>query len=224
MRGQFLRSYRNLSEDLHYIENRKIKKYSVSVISRKIDQLVKEERLKVDDTELGTLFTVTNYDEYQVLDNYKTKLGTGLEQSGNSDGTGLEQYRNNNKKDKKEKNVKKENIKTSRKFIYDDTHYKLSTFFLEQIRKNNPDHKEPNLELWSNDIRLMMEQDNRTYEQIEYLMKWVQQDDFEKVNVLSPSKLRKRYDQLVMKVKQGKNKPNVVPMKKSNTELDWEAL
>lgn len=122
------------------------------------------------------------------------------------------------------KNVKNEKKKNSRKYIYDDTHYQLSLFFLKQIRNNNPEHREPNLEAWSSDIRLMMEQDNRTEEQIRYLMKWVQEDDFEKVNVLSPNKLRKRFDQLVMKVKQDKKKANVVPLKQSNTNLDWEAL
>lgn len=61
-RGQLLRSFRNLSDDLQYIENRKVKKYSVSVISRKVEQLVKENRLKIESTELGTLFTVVNYD------------------------------------------------------------------------------------------------------------------------------------------------------------------
>ena len=48
----------------------------------------------------------------------------------------------------------------------------------------------------------MLELDNRTEEQIRYLMNWVQKDSFEMTNVLSPSKLRKRFDQLVMKVKQ----------------------
>jgi hypothetical protein len=109
-RGQFLRSYRNLADDLQYIENRSIKKYSISVISRKIDQLVKEERLKIEDTELGTLFTVVNYDIYQGFDHYKKQeLGTELEQCWNSDGTELEQKRNNNKKVNKEKKEKKDN-------------------------------------------------------------------------------------------------------------------
>ena len=60
--------------------------------------------------------------------------------------------------------------------------------------------------------------DNRTEEQIKYLMKWVQQDDFEMTNVLSPSKIRKRYDQLVMKVKNQKKKP------KKQEEIDWEGM
>jgi hypothetical protein len=111
-RGQFLRSYRNLSDDLSYIENRKVKKYSVSVISRKIDSLVKEERLKIEDTELGTLFTVVNYDMYQGFEHYKKQeLGTELEQCWNNDGTELEQSGNNNKKVNKDKKVKKDNKK-----------------------------------------------------------------------------------------------------------------
>jgi hypothetical protein len=109
-RGQYLRSYRNLAEDLQYIENRKIKKYSVSVISRKIEQLIKEERLKIEDTELGTLFTVVNYQQYQGFDGYKKKeLGTELEQSWNGAGTELEQSGNNNNNVKKVKKDKSSN-------------------------------------------------------------------------------------------------------------------
>lgn len=93
-RGQFLRSYRNLREDLQYLENRSIKKYSLSVIKRKIDSLVEENRLKIEDTELGTLFTVVNYEQYQGLDNYKND---NLERRKNADGTELERSWNNNK-------------------------------------------------------------------------------------------------------------------------------
>jgi hypothetical protein len=93
-RGQYLRSFRNLAEDLKYIDNRQVKEYSVSVISKKINQLVKEERLEIETTELGTLFTVVNYDRYQVLDNYMTEPRTVREQS-----------ENNNKKDKNVKNI-----------------------------------------------------------------------------------------------------------------------
>jgi hypothetical protein len=111
-RGQYLRSYRNLRKDLEYKENKAIKMYSLSSISRKIDQLVKEERLKIDDTEYGTLFTVVNYEEYQGFERYKkTEPETVLEQSGNSPGTVLEQSGNNNKKDIKVKKVKKDKLK-----------------------------------------------------------------------------------------------------------------
>lgn len=93
-RGQFLRSYRNLQDDLQYLENRSIKKYSLSVIKRKIDSLVEENRLKIEDTELGTLFTVVNYEQYQGLENYR---GDNLERRKNGDGTEMERSWNNNK-------------------------------------------------------------------------------------------------------------------------------
>ncbi|MNJ25685.1 hypothetical protein D3C77_201380 [compost metagenome] len=106
-RGQYLRSLRNLADDLSYIENKKVRKYPISTISRKISSLVDEGRIKMEDTELGTLFTVVNYDKYQVLDNYKKESGTDLEHSWNTHGTVMEQSWNNNKN---VKNVFKENI------------------------------------------------------------------------------------------------------------------
>jgi hypothetical protein len=109
---------------------------------------------------------------------------------------------------REEKSKEEKSKKNSPKQVYDEAsiYFQLASYFFERIRLNNPDHKQPNLQTWSNDIRLLMEVDNKNEEQIRYLMKWVQEDSFECVNVLSPSKLRKRFDQLVMKVKQEKKK------------------
>lgn len=104
-RGQYLRSYRNLRKDLEYIENRQVKSYSISTIKRTIDKLVKENRLLIEDTELGTLFTVVNYEEYQGFGSIKKE---NMVQQGNSVGTVAEQSRNNNNKDKKDKKDIKE--------------------------------------------------------------------------------------------------------------------
>ncbi|MFD1179513.1 hypothetical protein ACFQ3W_24895 [Paenibacillus puldeungensis] len=119
-RGQFLRSYRNLINDLEYLDNRSLKKYSISVISKKIDQLVNEERLKIESTELGTLFTVVNYAEYQGFDRYKNTTENGArterEHFENSPRTERERSENNNNKDNKDKKVKKEKIKDNTAF------------------------------------------------------------------------------------------------------------
>lgn len=128
---------------------------------------------------------------------------------------------NTNKNAKNVKNVKN---KERRKRVYDETsvYFQLATFFFEQIKNNNPEHKEPNLQNWSDDIRKMMELDKRTEEQVRYLIQWVQQDDFEMVNVLSPAKLRKRWDQLVMKVKQeNKSLNNVTPIDKAQKKYNY---
>ncbi|GGJ86174.1 hypothetical protein GCM10007063_05860 [Lentibacillus kapialis] len=100
----------------------------------------------------------------------------------------------------------KQKESSSRKYIYDDTHLSMAESFYKKILDNNPNNKKPDFEKWANEIRLMMERDGRNEEQITYLMNWVQQDDFEMSNVMSPDKLRKRFDQLIMKVKNQKSK------------------
>ncbi|MGX4686324.1 DnaD domain-containing protein [Vagococcus sp. JNUCC 83] len=103
-RGQYLRSYRNLKEDLAYVEKRAIKYYSLHTIKNKIDKLVEENRLKIETTDYGTLFTVVNYEEYQGFERYANPI---TEQQRNSNGTPTEQQRNNNKNVKKDKNDNK---------------------------------------------------------------------------------------------------------------------
>lgn len=108
-RGQYLRSYRKLQCDLIYVENRTVKKYSLSTIERAVKQLIAMQIIAVCGTELGTLFTVLNYDKYQLNQSknstydgtqqpYKLELGTEL-------GTNAEHIRDNNN------NVNKENNK-----------------------------------------------------------------------------------------------------------------
>lgn len=107
---------------------------------------------------------------------------------------------------KNEKNVKNEkNINTSR-LKYEICDMENAEYLFKEIKNNNPDAKKPNLEKWANEFRLIRERDKRTDEQIKYLIKWTQQDDFWKANILSPSSLRKHYDKLVVKIKSVKGK------------------
>jgi hypothetical protein len=111
---------------------------------------------------------------------------------------------------KESKENKKKEKPSSPKQVYDEGSipYQLALRLFKNILNNNPDYKEPNLQNWANDVRLMMKQDKRTEEQISYLMDWVQNDSFWKTNILSVSKLREKFDQLVMKVKEDINKKN----------------
>lgn len=198
-RGQFLRSYRNLREDLEYVENRSIKKYSLSVIKRKIDSLVEENRLKIEDTELGTLFTVVNYESYQVLDNYKK---SNLERRKNADGTGMERSGNNNKNVKNVKNEKEDSTLRS-KLKFETNHLKLAELLFKKIKENNPNAREPNLESWANTFRLMMERPKelRSGKDIQDLIIWSQDHHFWYKNILSADKLRKQFDRLQLEMK-----------------------
>src|SRR5690606_5483547 len=92
---------------------------------------------------------------------------------------------------------------STRKQVFepDSDYYKLAEFMLSEIRKNNPSHKQPNLQTWSEDFRKLVEIDKREKREISRMIRWTQKDEFEMVNVLSPAKLRKRYDNLAMKMK-----------------------
>lgn len=60
--------------------------------------------------------------------------------------------------------------------------------------------KEPNWTTWANEIRLMREQDNRTHKQICELFSRANRDSFWCRNILSPSKLREKWDELSLKL------------------------
>lgn len=101
-RGQYLRSYRNLREDLMYFDNNAIKYYSLSYIKKVIDKLVADGRLEKEETKLGTLFTVVNYSKYQGFERF---YNDNREQHENGTKTEQEQNENNKKKDNKVNNI-----------------------------------------------------------------------------------------------------------------------
>ncbi|AHK20351.1 hypothetical protein BF17_14315 [Yersinia similis] len=68
-----------------------------------------------------------------------------------------------------------------------------------KIRIVNAAAKEPNWVEWSNDVRLMHEQDDRSHREICELFKWANTDSFWAANILSPRKLRVKWDELVMR-------------------------
>jgi len=198
-RGQFITSIRKL-EDRWNWSNTKIINF--------LKLLESDEMIVFKSDTKKTVITIDKYDFYHDNGNGKTSP-----KHHESDTNASRKHTNNN--DNNVNNVKK----YSRKQVYDESsnYYQLAIFFYQQIKKNNPNHKEPNFQTWSDDIRKMIELDERTDEQVKYLMQWVQEDDFEMANVLSPSKLRKRFDQLVIKVKQTKKK-------QKPKSIDWEGL
>lgn len=68
------------------------------------------------------------------------------------------------------------------------------------ILQNNPKAKTPSaLDGWVDTVRLMVERDGRTLEEIDFVIGFSQKDDFWRRNILSMEKLRKQFDQLWMK-------------------------
>lgn len=69
------------------------------------------------------------------------------------------------------------------------------------IQQLNPKHKTPDFDKWADEVRLIRERDNRTREEIMQLFHWANADPFWQTNILSPAKLREKWDVLTMQTK-----------------------
>jgi hypothetical protein len=99
-KGQYVRAFSQLGEDLMYIEGRSKKALAKSTVKRAVDKLVKKRLLLAEETPLGTLFTVVNSDDFKCLDGTGNFFcppfrETDMEHTQNNNKTELEQYKRN---------------------------------------------------------------------------------------------------------------------------------
>ena len=112
--------------------------------------------------------------------------------------------------------------KTGKKFVYTDDDLRAANWIFGLIKNLSPNVKTPTFESWANEIRLMRERDGRTLKDICELFKWANKDEFWSANILSPSKLRDKWDQLEIK----KRSCKAVKRKESFAEKnasDWSS-
>ena len=91
-------------------------------------------------------------------------------------------------------------------------------YLYSKIKGNNPEHRpltDAQKQSWADHIRLMIERDNRTAEQIKNMIDWCQNNEFWKQNILSTAKLRKQYDTM-------RPKATAEYQRKPAGELSWE--
>ncbi|ACO30485.1 phage replisome organizer N-terminal domain-containing protein [Bacillus cereus] len=125
----------------------------------------------------------------------------------------------------KEKDKKKKQKPSRHKFETCDTNG--AKYLFEKIKGNNPKQKEPNFDSWANDFRLMREKDNRESKEIKDVIDWCQADPFWQGNILSPKKLREKFDQLTIQMNSKKGAKNNDPIASNGaiyyneTELDF---
>jgi hypothetical protein len=100
--------------------------------------------------------------------------------------------------DKNRLDKKKNNKNTPAKPSYTDWDMGFAINAAETIRQTtNPDLKQPNLEVWAKDARLMRERDSRSPEDMQRMWQWARSNTFWQANILSISKFREKFDQLV---------------------------
>ena len=102
------------------------------------------------------------------------------------------------RKETKEEEKKDYMSKPKKVFDAKSVEYKCSEYLFKKIKKNNPEAKEPNLQVWAKHIDLMLRIDKRSIYDIKKIIDWCQQNYFWYKNILSTLKLRKQYDQLTL--------------------------
>lgn len=89
----------------------------------------------------------------------------------------------------------------------------LTLYLLKRIRQNNPEFKEPDVQVWAGDIHRMVTEDGRAEEKIKKAIDWCQNNTFWKAKILDAKTLRQKYDRLVMEAiaeKERQQKPKNV--------------
>jgi len=86
------------------------------------------------------------------------------------------------------------------------------------IHDMQPERKPPKLDEWATTVRLMRERDGRSHQDIRDLFARVHADGFWRVNVLSPETLRKKWDDLTLKLSRDRNSKTTHPSRVATKE------
>lgn len=100
----------------------------------------------------------------------------------------------------------KDSIDSSKatKVRFEQRDMRLAELLRDLIAANYPNWQPPKtLDKWAEDINKIIRLDNRTEQQVEYVIRWVQRNDFWAKNILSGSKLRKQFNRLVVEITNG---------------------
>lgn len=105
--------------------------------------------------------------------------------------------------------------------------FRQAKLLFEKIKENDPHVKPPDIGKWAAAFDRMHKYDNRSWEEIEALIIFSQEDEFWCTNILSPGKLRKQATQLTLRMKKGSKKGNgekEVRLVDKNHDLAWDIV
>jgi len=126
-----------------------------------------------------------------------------------------------NATDKELDKDKERDISSGQKLKFTDEQMSLAVLLLNRILENKPNYNSPKkLDSWANEIRLMIERDNRTIQQIETVINWCSKDIFWKTIILSAANIRKNFDKLEGKMQQENNQTKLF-VKKDTRDIEW---
>lgn len=114
-------------------------------------------------------------------------------------------------------NTKKQLKPQTKKKVFseDSLEIKISKYLYDRILLFNKQHKKPNFQQWALHVDKILRIDNRQKKDIKRVIDFATGDDFWQGNILSTSKLRSQFDQLLIKT-------NAVQIKMVNAQKEQE--
>ena len=118
-------------------------------------------------------------------------------------------------------------------FVSDSNEFRLASLLFNEIKKRNPGHKKPDLQKWSEFIDKMIRLDKRDPQTIANVIAWCQADTGDgdngkwkgwQNNILSTSKLRDKFDDIVLKMKPSHISPDSGDPGETMDEATWNAV
>ena len=114
---------------------------------------------------------------------------------------------------------------TTSKFNEQSIEYGLSNLLYTKMLENDAKTKQPNLYKWAEHIDKLMRIDGRSQEEIEAVIVFATKDEFWQSNILSTSKLRQKFPQLILKINKtsrGEKVAETKPGKYAHLVNRWE--
>lgn len=213
-RGQILTSYKEIREGLHWRIGWRKMTFTKWQCENTMKLLKSAAMIATQKTTRGIIITIVKYDYYQNpknYDNHTSATPTTTREPQATDTT-------NKNWEKGEKGNKQEKTYSS-----DSIEFGLAELLFSQIRLRKSDYKEPNLQNWSKHVDYMIRLDEREPERIEDVIKWCQEDDFWQDNVLSTATLRKKFDQLELRMNKEASKYERQGVRKTKQSPSKEA-
>lgn len=204
-RGQHLTSVRKIANGIGWYERGLWKEPNPKTVNELLNWLTDAGMITLENgNRKYTLVTLVNWALFQISsDESNAKVTVSIQSLGI----------NKNEKNEKNEEKKEEKKKTSsrKRTVYeiDSIPYRSASYLLTKIREHTPSIKEPNLQQWANDMRLMLETDKREPNAVATVIDWATSNSFWQSNILSASKLREKFETLQSQM----NRDKVIPLK-----------
>lgn len=173
------------------------KDVSIQNIRTALLKLEKWGFLTNESTKTGRLITIVNWRLYQASD----------DENQQSDQQTANKQLTPNKNDKNDKKNKGNNRRKRPVYDDDSTYMKMVRYFRAKIQEWKPDVQfKGDEQSWADEFRKIHEIDKRTKEDIKAVIDWATSNPFWQANILSPKKLREKFDTLQAQMGNEKNR------------------